>query len=301
MHLEDIISESMQEARQLIINGDDYGLSPGINRGIEALYEQRRLTSTSVVTNSPWSAEAMAYASADKKLQVGVHLNLTSGRPLLPADRVSCLVKQDGTFYNTSAFLLRLLTGRLDLEQVEDEMRAQIQAVFDYGLKPEHIDTHMHFHAIPAMGHLIEQLAEQFDIKAVRNPDLFALVIPPFGKPSPVQNALRKPAAQLLQSTHRMMSNGLEGTSGRLSSADHVIYLRWCVEHKQGPSAGLNQCLATLSGETVEIVAHPALADEVLPQLSAYVKGRQQELEFLGGDEFATLLEEETIALVATE
>lgn len=290
----------MQEARRLIINGDDYGLSPGINRGIEALYEQGRLTSTSLVANSPWSAEAMAYAAADKKLQIGVHLNLTSGRPSLPADRVSCLVKQDGTFYNTSAFLLRLLTGRLDLGQVEAELSAQIQTVFDHGLQPGHIDSHMHFQAVPVMGHMIERLAEQFDIKAIRNPDLFALVVPPFGKPSPVQNALRGPAAQLLQSTHRMMSNGLESASGRLSSADHVIYLRWCIEHKQGPSAGLDQCLAALSGPTVEIVAHPAVADEVLPQLSTYVNGRQKELEFLGGDEFAALIEEGIVALATT-
>jgi predicted glycoside hydrolase/deacetylase ChbG (UPF0249 family) len=40
----------------------------------------------------------------------------------------------------------------------------------------------------------------------------------------------------------------------------------------------------------LEIIAHPAVADETLPALSSYVEGRELELELLGSDQFFALL-----------
>jgi len=49
-------------------------------------------------------------------------------------------------------------------------------------------------------------------------------------------------------------------------------------------------CFSDLDGRTLEIIAHPAVADDVLSDLSNYVEGREQELEFLGSDRFFALL-----------
>jgi predicted glycoside hydrolase/deacetylase ChbG (UPF0249 family) len=41
---------------RVIINGDDFGMSPGINQAIIKLHQQGRMNSTSIMANMPWQA-----------------------------------------------------------------------------------------------------------------------------------------------------------------------------------------------------------------------------------------------------
>src|SRR2546425_2845805 len=61
----------------VIVNGDDFGASRGINRGIIAAHRHGILTSTSLLVNTPWSEEAAVLAHAAPDLSVGLHVDLT--------------------------------------------------------------------------------------------------------------------------------------------------------------------------------------------------------------------------------
>ena len=66
----------MNSRRQLIVNADDFGLSPGVNRGTVRAHEHGVVTSASLMVRGAAVAEAAAYARANPRLSVGLHLDL---------------------------------------------------------------------------------------------------------------------------------------------------------------------------------------------------------------------------------
>ncbi len=65
--------------KYLIVNGDDFGASHGINRGIIEAHRQGIVTSTSLLVTVPWSEEATRLACAVPDLSVGLHVHFHSG------------------------------------------------------------------------------------------------------------------------------------------------------------------------------------------------------------------------------
>jgi predicted glycoside hydrolase/deacetylase ChbG (UPF0249 family) len=68
----------MNPTRYLIVNGDDFGANRGINRGIIEAHTRGILTSTSLLVDSPWSAEAAELARNVSQLGIGLHVDLAS-------------------------------------------------------------------------------------------------------------------------------------------------------------------------------------------------------------------------------
>src|SRR5215210_6058372 len=66
----------MPPDRFLIVNADDFGQSPGVNRGVIAAHERGIVTSASLMVRWPAAAEAAAYARARPGLSVGLHVDL---------------------------------------------------------------------------------------------------------------------------------------------------------------------------------------------------------------------------------
>ncbi len=276
---------------QVIVNGDDFGLSPGVNEAIRTLHKKGRLNSVSIMVNMPWSPEALAYARSAADLRLGLHLNLTTGRPVLPAGRVPTLVDGRGSFYDLSALLSRLVAGRINRSEIRAELAAQMETCLKSGLRPTHVDSHMHFHALPSLGQMVVDLAGRFGVGAVRNPDVSAFVLPPFGRKRPVEQALHKTGSTVLKSAQNMLARRHILLNGPDSRADQLIYLRWCLNLAGDPAGAFRDCLAELDGRSLEIIAHPALPDRELRALSNYVEGRQRELAFLSGEQYAALLD----------
>src|SRR4051812_5062264 len=66
----------MPSQRYLIVNADDFGLSPGVNRGIITAHEHGIVTSASLMVRWPGAVEAAAYAKTRPELGVGLHIDL---------------------------------------------------------------------------------------------------------------------------------------------------------------------------------------------------------------------------------
>src|SRR5262245_52162998 len=98
---------------RLIINADDFGFSASSNRGIIAGHKQGVVTSTTLMVGMPAAAEAASLARQHPKLGVGLHFNLTCGRPCRPAKDIPSLVDANGQFYPLGKFLRRLYLGQI--------------------------------------------------------------------------------------------------------------------------------------------------------------------------------------------
>jgi chitin disaccharide deacetylase len=136
--------------KRLIINADDLGLSRGITDGILLAHRDGILTSASLMVNQPATEYAVRQLSTVPKLDVGIHLNLCQGPPVLPANAVPSLVNRDGNFLAPSEMRRKLVRWQVSPAEIEAEFLAQIDRMLDHGLIPSHADSHHRFHIYPA-------------------------------------------------------------------------------------------------------------------------------------------------------
>lgn len=151
----------------LIVNADDFGYFDGVSRGIVEAARHGTVTATGVMANGPalerWSAALRAVGETS----VGVHLNATLGVPLTAAMR-NALDQHANEFPPLATFLKKVVTGRLALDLIEQEWRAQIRRCLDLDLRPEFLNSHEHVHMLPPLYRLVLRLASEFGIRFVR-------------------------------------------------------------------------------------------------------------------------------------
>ena len=159
-------------APRLIINADDFGLTPGVNRAIAELHQARSLTSTTLMATGPAFEDAVAVAHANPTLGVGCHIVLTDGVPVSPPESIPTLIGPDHKTFRPSLidFVQSLLRGKIREDDIEREASAQIQKLQRAGIRITHLDTHKHTHLFPAVIRPLLRLAEQHGVQAIRHP-----------------------------------------------------------------------------------------------------------------------------------
>lgn len=157
---------------RLIINADDFGLTPGINRSIAELNRAGVLTSATLMATGPAFEDAIAIARSLPFLGIGCHIVLTDGVPASPPETIPSLLGPDGKTFRPSLmnFVQALLRGRIREADIEREAEAQIDRLQQAGIAITHVDTHKHTHLFPAVTRPLLQVLERAKIMAVRNP-----------------------------------------------------------------------------------------------------------------------------------
>ena len=156
--------------KRLIVNADDYGRSPDIARGIRETHLNGVVTSTTCMMNIRTTARDIAMALNEAPdLRMGVHLNLTAKKPILPRQWVVSITDENGSFLKPDAFFANL--HNIDILEVKAEWRAQIEAyIAAAGTKPSHLDSHHHSsYSSPALFKAMLELAKEYNC-AVRYP-----------------------------------------------------------------------------------------------------------------------------------
>lgn len=126
--------------KYLIVNADDFGMSPGVTAGIVDAHLHGIVTSTSMLVTTPFSDTAVAAANAYPSLSVGLHLRLTheSGEPLIDLD---------------------------DTERARAELLSQFARFVELtGDQPTHLDSHHHIHRDPRVRELFVDLAREHSL-----------------------------------------------------------------------------------------------------------------------------------------
>jgi predicted glycoside hydrolase/deacetylase ChbG (UPF0249 family) len=134
------------DARLLIINADDFGVSHAVNAAILRTLTDGVVRSATLMMPCPWAGHAMRLLRDHPDIACGVHLTVISEfpdyrwGPLSPRDRVPSLLDESGVFYSNDRQAEMLAHARLD--ELEVEFRAQMEAMLAAGLRPTHLDWH---------------------------------------------------------------------------------------------------------------------------------------------------------------
>ncbi|GAB4016810.1 hypothetical protein GCM10028808_46420 [Spirosoma migulaei] len=131
-------------AKVVIFHVDDAGMSYPSNQGTIKSLEQGTATSTSIMMPCPWAASFVRYA-LKTGIDAGIHLTLTSEwknyrwSPLAGGKQVPGLTDPEGAFWPEVPDVIK----HAKADEVELEMKAQIDRAIAMGLKPTHLDSHM--------------------------------------------------------------------------------------------------------------------------------------------------------------
>jgi len=146
--------------RRLIVNADDFGLTPGVSAGILSAHRHGIVTSTTLLATAAIDAEQLA-ALRDSGLGVGIHVNLTLGRPLSGG---RSLVDSHGRFVRDASHA----ASRADARDVEREVNAQVEKFASLMRRgPTHLDTHHHVGLLAPVTEVVLEAARRLRV-AVR-------------------------------------------------------------------------------------------------------------------------------------
>jgi predicted glycoside hydrolase/deacetylase ChbG (UPF0249 family) len=157
--------------KQLIVNADDWGLTPAVNRGVVRAFQDGIVTSASLLVTGSAFEDAIALARQNPKLDVGLHLVLVEERAVLGRDVLPTLVDETGRLPRTSGeFFRRAFLGRINWDDVEREIAAQIARFQETGLRLSHVNSHQHLHMFPRVYQIVRRLTRRIDNVWIRNP-----------------------------------------------------------------------------------------------------------------------------------
>jgi predicted glycoside hydrolase/deacetylase ChbG (UPF0249 family) len=249
--------------RSLVVNADDFGRSRGVSAGIVEAHLDGLVSTTTALVNLPGALDDVAQAARRAPaLGLGVHLNLTLGRPVADSQSVASLVTPQGTFLSPDALVAQV--ERIDTEDVAREWRAQIEVFLSTGASLDHLDSHHHVALLsPAWWAICLDLAARFRC-GVRPP----------APADPRDDVL---VSRFPEAARRFAA----GDAGRLRASRGVPSPDRLVTRFFGAQATLGTLLAVLAevpAGTTELMCHAGRVDAVLLAESGYAQERESEL-----------------------
>lgn len=278
--------------KRLIVNADDFGLTPGVNRAIIEAHTHGIVTSATLMANMPAFDEAVEFAKAHPRLGIGLHFNLTQGKPLAPLHLVRSLINPEGEFLGTSTKLAkRWLAGQLRRKEVSVELRAQIETLLNAGLVITHVDSHKHAHALPPIWSALTETLSAYDIHAVRFLRECVRWASAFGSPKLFKQSLTATALGWLSN-----GNAMRTPADTLRTTDAFFGVAQTGFWSQ---AWLLNLLAQLPVGTSELMCHPGYDDGKLEQAQTRLRAsRETELRLLTDPEICAAVTAQNIELI---
>jgi hopanoid biosynthesis associated protein HpnK len=152
-----------------MFTADDFGMSPSLNNAVALAHRFGLLRNASLMPAAPAFDQAIALSRNLPDLCLGVHLTLIQGRAILPPGNIPHLVDQEGRFATdpvTTGWRYFFDTGLHP--EIRRELRAQIEAVLNAGVRVWFINGHLNLHLHPSLVPLVVDLAREYDIPALR-------------------------------------------------------------------------------------------------------------------------------------
>ena len=144
---------------KVLFNADDFGLTKGVTDGIIKAYKDGVVSSATLMMNGKAIDYAVSQAKKHPLLNIGIHLVLTWGKPI--SGNVPSLLDNQGFFKFKNTFLE---VEDVDVDAVEREWCAQIDAFLATGLPLHHIDSHHHIHGWGLLKEVVVKLAQRYNV-----------------------------------------------------------------------------------------------------------------------------------------
>ncbi len=156
--------------RSLIVTGDDFGASPGVNTAIARAYDEGILTGASLLVTGEFASQAVVLARERPHLATGLHLALCDATSASPPAAIPDLVTPDGRFPASPGRtgMVHWIWRRRRSGQLEKEIRAQVERYLETGLPLDHVDGHHHLHMHPVVFDILLRCIEDYKIPWVR-------------------------------------------------------------------------------------------------------------------------------------
>ncbi len=280
--------------RRLIVNADDFGLTRGVNRAIAESCAGGIVTSTTLMANGGALSDAVAISASLTGISVGCHVVLVDGLPVLPAPQVSSLIEEQTQHFPDS--LTRVVghafRGRLDPNQIEAEVTAQIKKLQTAGVHVSHVDTHKHTHLFPQVLRPILRAAKSCGVRAIRNPFgrlniRLALVRPVLWKRTLQVGLLNRWAAAFRKTVAEAGMLTTDGSLGVVATGalDEGLF---------------RSSIENLPEGTWEFVCHPGYNDAELDRVRTRLRAsRELELKVFTSESTRKLLQTHGVELVS--
>jgi predicted glycoside hydrolase/deacetylase ChbG (UPF0249 family) len=182
-----VLSQSKEETKTLLIRCDDMGMSHSVNMAFKELMESGLVFSASVMFTCAWYQEAVNILKENPQITVGIHLTLNAEwknyrwGPIAGRDKVPSLVDKDGFFFPSRA---AFFANNPKSEEIEIELRAQIERAINSGIKISYMDYHMGT-AVDKPEHraIVEKLANEYRLgisryfKEIDTPLMYAVPV----------------------------------------------------------------------------------------------------------------------------
>jgi predicted glycoside hydrolase/deacetylase ChbG (UPF0249 family) len=146
----------MNKEKILSVNCDDFGLSNGINRGVEVAYKNGILTDASIMPNTLFFEEAIEIIKKNN-ISIAAHINLIRGKMITGIESYKSVIN-----------LWKKSMMRKEKIKIEKEIRAQIEKLLNAGLKINQINSEKHSHFFPPLFQLWSKIAEEYNIRYIR-------------------------------------------------------------------------------------------------------------------------------------
>lgn len=262
--------------KELILNADDFGLTRGINRGIIRAHRHGILTSATLMATGSAFDHAVEQARENPTLGIGCHLVLTGGSAVAPREQIPSLADKNGCLPSLTVLVANVTAGRVPPNEIETELRAQIEKIRRAGIEPTHLDTHKHTHVHPTIMNALGRVAQQSGITRVRNP-VEDLRDSWRSNRSDGVNTVRNLAAA---ATVRAVASRFKSISSKYGLRSPDYFLGLAITGQLGAPALCRLIDALDEGQT-EIMLHPGICDQDLARTGSRLQ-RQRETEMEG-------------------
>lgn len=245
---------------KLIVNADDLGYNPGVNRGIITAFEEGVVTSTTMLVNGDYFEDTVELVNRCRnELGAGLHVNLTRGNPVSSPAKVSSLLDNNRFFWEIDV----LYQKELVREEIKEEIISQLDKLKDSGIYPTHMDAHHHLQHHPLVLEVMSEIALIYKL--------------------PLRNVGEKTKKFFRENNIPTPDYFISSFFGKGATEDNLM--TWLKELK-------------IKGDLiVEVMTHPGYR-EGFNTRSSYREGRERELEILCSSKIKDFIKEEKITLV---
>lgn len=152
---------------KLLVNADDFGLFEHNSRAIAEAFRKGYITDTTAMATGVWLDEALALAKEEGFFdRIGIHFNLTEGKPLTDEMRNCPMFVENGRFHKHPDRLHPLTKEEEDA--VYKELSAQVKRLRDAGVEITHADSHHHIHTGPFLVPIVLRVCHENGIEKIR-------------------------------------------------------------------------------------------------------------------------------------
>ena len=262
-------------AKLLIMHADDLGVAHSVNRASIDAFDQGGISSSSIMVPCPWFSEIAEYAKSHPEYCWGLHLTLTSEWKyykwdgVASSDKIQSLLNEDGVMYDKVIDV----ASNAKIEEVEIEIRAQIEKAINAGIPVSHLDSHMGtLFATPQLFELYVRLGNEYELPVM----VPGKRIPPSWNYNEMAGPVQMPLDKLI-----MMGQMTDDWQGMYDSMVDQV------------EPGLNEIIIHAGYDDAELQA--VMVDH--PDFGA--SWRQKDLEYVLSDHYRERLEKNDIILVS--